>query len=49
MGDTNCIAFSPDGKLLASGCDNVWDEEMDAVILWDVVSGSQLSILKGWE
>ncbi|RKU30757.1 hypothetical protein C6497_03500 [Candidatus Poribacteria bacterium] len=47
MGDTNCVAFSPDGKLLASGCENVWDEEMDAVIVWDVVSGSQLSILKG--
>lgn len=47
MGDTNCVAFSPDGKLLASGCENVWDEEMDALIVWDVVSGSQLSILKG--
>lgn len=47
MGDINCLAFNPDGKLLASGCENVWNEDMDAIILWDVASGSQVNILKG--
>lgn len=37
----NCIAFSPDGTLLASGA---WDT---LIILWDVINGTKLDTLRG--
>jgi WD40 repeat protein len=42
----NAIAFSPDGKLLASATDAVWERP---VWLWDVATGRKLSELPGPE
>jgi WD40 repeat protein len=37
----SCLAFSPDGQLLASGCPN------RVLRLWDLLSGSELFVLGG--
>jgi WD40 repeat protein len=41
MDEVSCIAYSPDGKILASGNMN------DTIELWDTVTGQALRILKG--
>jgi len=38
-------AWSPDGKMLASG----WDEDDDSVYLWDVATGKEIRRLAGHE
>jgi WD40 repeat protein len=40
-GDVNSVAFSPDGRLLASGSND------DTIKLWDVASGSEVRTLTG--
>jgi WD40 repeat protein len=40
-----CVAFSPDGKLLASPCEPSADRS--AVKVWDALSGKQLLALRG--
>jgi WD40 repeat protein/serine/threonine protein kinase len=43
-----CVAFSPDGRLLASGAGNSRDfESTGEVKVWDVASGRQLLNLRG--
>ena len=39
-GDIECITFSPDGKILASGG---WDH---TIVLWDAITGEQKTTLK---
>jgi uncharacterized protein (TIGR03067 family) len=41
-GDNYCVAYSPDGKLLASG--RAWD---DVIQLWDATSGQLVITLRG--
>ena len=40
------VAFSPDGKMLASGSQDT-NIENATIILWDVASGQELKTLKG--
>ena len=41
-------SIQPRWKITGTWRNNVWDEDRDAIILWDIVSGSQLGILKGY-
>jgi WD40 repeat protein len=42
------VAFSPDGRLLASGsCGQGTDETQGEIKLWDVASGSEVRTLSG--
>lgn len=43
----NVVSFSPDGKLLASGSGSEWAPlEKNALLLWDVATGTQLRIFR---
>jgi len=41
--EVRSLAFSPDGKLVAS------TQVDEAIILWDAASGKQIRVLKGSE
>lgn len=49
MGDINSVAFSPNGKILAGGCDSMWyRDDLDSdVFLWNAVTGEHMQTLKG--
>ncbi|MCC6550734.1 MAG: caspase family protein, partial [Ignavibacteriaceae bacterium] len=51
LGYENCLAFSPDGRLLAStGSSNEWyADSLNKVIIWDRASGNVLFTLEGHE
>jgi len=41
------LAFSPDGKLLASGNSGLKDGIPGRILIWDVFSGKQIRVIKG--
>src|SRR5207249_698531 len=41
------VAFSPDGKTLASANGQLWEGRTDEVKLWDVASSQEVQALKG--
>ena len=49
MRDINSVAFSPDGKILAGGCDAMTRyQEVDSdIFLWNAVTGKHKQTLKG--
>lgn len=41
LGVVGCMAFSPDGKRLVTGCDAGWDSRYSVAQIWDIDSGRE--------
>ena len=45
--NTQCVAFSPDGRYVAAGCGSWWTREDGKVRLWEAQTGKLCHILRG--